>query len=119
MKLVTEKLHFSNCQRLKTHLGSKNQVAHFCLKMSFNKAEEYSLQWYWLEGLTSIQRHNEDDSDKASPQVQYSRLNDESEEVFQGFQSSKQQFCLAGVISISHITVQHFSEFPLGNQKGE
>jgi len=44
MKLVTEKLHFSNCQCLKTHLGSKNQVAHFCLKMSFNKAEEYSFQ---------------------------------------------------------------------------
>lgn len=55
-----------------------------------------------------------------SPQVQYSWLNDEPEQVLQGFQSSKQQLCLAGVISISHVTVQYFGEFPLEiKQKGK
>lgn len=52
-----------------------------------------------------------------SPQVQYSRLNNESEQVLQGFQGSKQQFCLAGVISISHVAVQYFGEFPLEREQ--
>ena len=51
------------------------------------------------------------------PQVEHSRLDDESKQVLQGFQSSKEQFRLARVISVSHVKVQYLGEFPKKGKK--
>lgn len=51
------------------------------------------------------------------PQVEHSRLDDETKQVLQGFQSSKEQFRLARVISVSHVKVQYLGEFPKKRQE--
>lgn len=74
---------------------------------------------YWKE-LQWVSQRRPREGRLDPPQVQHPGLHDEPEQVFQGFQGCKEQLCLAGVLSIPHVAVQDFGEFPLEiKQKGE
>lgn len=98
---------------------SSGLIIHLCLEPQRSEA--------WLSHDQTVQTSmkNKGDLDEYQqhsilgplPQVEHTRLDDESEQVLQGFQSSKEQFRLARVLGISHIKVQYLGEFPKKGRK--